>query len=422
MKLAILGGNPIRTEKYPVHTTMVDENEEKAVIEVLRGQHLSGFSARVGDRFLGGEKVREFEERLAEKFCVKYAITFNSATSALHASVAALGIGPGDEVITSPYTMSATASSVLMTSAVPVFADIEDETFGLDPVAVEKLINSNTKAIIAVNIFGHACKLSELKKIADRHKIALIEDNAQAPGEKYRGEFTGTIGEMGILSLNYHKAIQTGEGGVVITNNDDYCEHMRLLRNHGEVVVGDTNRSDITNLLGWNYRLTEIQAAIGIEQLKKMDFLISERKRLAGYLTEKLSKFDFLTAPKTKKYTDHGYYLYPIKFNERSAGISRDLFFDALKAEGLSVGKGYVKPVYLEPIYQQREAVSFHTGLYKGNVDYKIGICPTTERMHFSELLTTDICRYPNGEKEVDEFVLAVEKIFQCRNELNAKI
>ena len=138
MKLAMLGGSPIRSKKYPVHTTMIDESEEKAVLEVLRGQHLSGFSARVGDRFLGGERVKLFEKDLAEKFLVKHAITFNSATSALHASVACLGIGPGDEVITSPYTMSATASSILMTNAIPIFADIEDETFGLNPREVKK--------------------------------------------------------------------------------------------------------------------------------------------------------------------------------------------------------------------------------------------------------------------------------------------
>ena len=158
MKLAMLGGSPIRSKKYPVHTTMIDESEEKAVLEVLRGQHLSGFSARVGDRFLG-ERVKLFEKDLAEKFLVKHAITFNSATSALHASVACLGIGPGDEVITSPYTMSATASSILMTNAIPIFADIEDETFGLNPREVKKLISPRTKAILAVNIFGHPCRL-----------------------------------------------------------------------------------------------------------------------------------------------------------------------------------------------------------------------------------------------------------------------
>ena len=356
---------------------------------------------------------------LAEKFLVKHAITFNSATSALHASVACLGIGPGDEVITSPYTMSATASSILMTNAIPIFADIEDETFGLNPREVKKLISPRTKAILAVNIFGHPCRLDELREIADQHKIALIEDNAQAIGERYKGKITGSIGDMGVLSLNYHKAIQTGEGGVVITNV--YCEHMRLVRNHGEVVVGDTDREDITNLLGWNYRLTEIQAAIGIEQLKKFDFLVNERKRLAAYLTEGLKKFSFLSPPKIKPEIGHGFYLFPIKFDAVSAGFSRKMFVKAMKAEGISIAEGYVKPIYLEPMYQQkvvygRRGCPFTCSYYEGKLNYERGICPNAEEMHFQSLLTTDICRYPNGENEIEEFVLAIDKIMKNKD------
>jgi len=425
LKLAILGGVPTRLDAYPLHTTNIDEAEENAVLDVLRGGHLSGFSARPGERFLGGEKVKEFEENLAKHFNVKYAITFNSATSALHGCMAAAGIGPGDEVITSPYTMSATPASIVMTNGVPVFADIEESTFGLEPESVRKAITPQTKAILTVNIFGHPSRLYELKQIADENGLILVEDNAQSPGVKYNQNICGTVGEMGVLSLNYHKAIQTGEGGVVITNSDKHAEHLRLVRNHAEVVVGSTDRSDIINLLGWNYRLTEIQAAIGIEQLKKLDYLTGKRQELAELLTKRLSKYDFLVPPVVGENCEHGYYLYPIRYLKKKIDIPRNIFAKALQAEGISINEGYVKPIYLEPMFQKKLAYGenhcpFKCPLYKGSVNYDKGICPTTERMHFDEILVTDICKYPNTEVAVNEFISAIDKIVDNIQELKS--
>jgi dTDP-4-amino-4,6-dideoxygalactose transaminase len=244
----------------------------------------------------------------------------------------------------------------------------------------------------------------------------LIEDNAQSPGMYFQGERCGTIGSMGVLSLNYHKGIQTGEGGVVLTDDDGLAERLQLIRNHGEVVVGKTGCSSIENTLGWNYRLTEIQAAIGTIQLKKLDKLNRVRSELAAILTEELERFEFLKQPVVEKECTHGYYLYPIKFNHEAIGISREVFVKAMQAEGISLGAGYVKPVYLEPMYQQQIAYGinhcpFKCPLYKGDVEYGEGLCPTAEHMHFSELMTTDICKYPNSEKEIHEFVSAVEKV-----------
>lgn len=426
-KLAILGGAPTREEAYPEHSTNIDESEEKAVLEVLRGGHLSGFSARVGERFLGGEKVQEFEENLAKYFNVKHAITFNSATSALHGCMAAVGVGPGDEVITSPYTMSATAASIVMTNGVPVFADIEQSTFGPDPESVKKAITPQTKAILTVNLFGHPSRLNELKDIADKNGIILVEDNAQSPGINYKGKMCGTVGDIGVLSLNYHKAIQTGEGGVAITNNDEHAEHLRLVRNHAEVVVSDAEISDIVNLLGWNYRLTEIQAAIGIEQLKKLSYLTQQRQELANYLTNQLKKYDFLMPPIVDKNCEHGYYLYPFRYLEDSLGIPRRLFLKAMQAEGISISDGYVKPIYLEPMFQKKIAYGkdncpFKCPLYKGNVNYEKGICPTAERMHFEEMLITDICKYPNTKVEIDQFVNAIDKVVLNTEELRSML
>jgi len=412
-KLALLGGTPVRSASYPQHSTMIGEEEEREVVGVLRGQHLSGFSGTNTPRFFGGLKVRALEAAFAEKFGVQHAVSVNSATSALHCAVAATGVEPGEEIITSPYTMSATASAILMENAVPVFADIEDETFCLDPESVERAVTPRTRAILTVNLFGHPSALDKLKAIADKHGLMLIEDNAQAPLSEYHGRLTGTIGEIGIQSLNYHKAIQTGEGGIALTDDSKLALHMQLKRNHGEVVVGPMGQEDLTNMVGFNYRLTEVCAAIGLPQLEKIERLHEIRLRLAGQLTRQLSEFDFLTPPAVNDGCTHAYYQYAMKFDESRAGISRALFAKAMRAEGVSVAEGYLRPIYLEPMYQKRNAYG------KGNfpfgeaesVSYKAGICPVTERLWKSELLTTDICKYPNTEREVEEFVRAIEKV-----------
>ena len=417
--LALFGGEPVRRDPYPVHTTMIDAAEEQEVLKVLRSGHLSGFSARPGERFLGGPKVRQLEEDFARYFSVEYAVTFNSATSALHGAVSAAGISPGDEAIVPPTTMSATASCVLMQNAVPVFADIENKTFGLDPKAVESSITPYTKAILTVNLFGHPSRLKELEDIAAKHNLLLIEDNAQSPGAQCNGRLTGTIGQMGIQSLNYHKGIQTGEGGVVLTNDKKMAEHLQLVRNHGEVVIGHMDKSEnlyLINMLGCNYRLTEVQAAIGIPQLKKLDELNAIRIKLADLLSDGLREYDFLTTPLVRENCNHVYYLYPMRFHQEQIGISRDIFVKAMQAEGISLSQGYVKPIYLEPMYQQKIAYGsrgcpFRCPWYEGSVSYKAGLCPVAERLHFEQIMTTDICKYPNSEREVHEFVVAVKKI-----------
>ena len=415
-KLALLGGEPVRKKPYPQHTTMIDGAEEKEVLEVLRGQHLSGFSARPGERFLGGPKVRAIEEAFAKYFGVAHAVSVNSATSALHCAVAATRVEPGEEVITTPYTMSATASSILMQNAIPVFADIDAQIFCLDPAAVESYVTPRTRAILTVNLFGHPSPLNELKAVADRHGLMLIEDNAQAPGAVYQGRLAGTVGHIGIQSLNYHKCIQAGEGGLALTNDPELALHMQLVRNHGEVVVGPIGREDIPNTLGGNYRFTEMGAAIALPQLAKLDRLVEIRARLAKRLTQELSRFAFLTPPVASEGCTHVYYLYPMKFDADRVGIPRDLFARALRAEGISISEGYMRPIYLEPMYQRRSAYGTKGFPFSGlantrAVEYKPGMCPTAEQLWRHGLLTTDICKYPNGEAEIDEFVYAVDKV-----------
>ena len=418
-ELALLNGIPVRTNPYPTHTTIVNEDEEKAIIEVLRGNHLSGFSARPGDRFLGGPKVRELEKEFSKFFNVSHSVSFNSATSALHGSLAAAKIGPGDEVITTPYTMTATAASILMQNAIPIFADIEERTYGLDPESVKSNITKNTKAILAVNLYGHGCRLNELKQISLDNNLVLIEDNSQSPGALVNNRMCGTIGDMGIQSLNYHKVIQTGEGGVLITNNEDYAFHNQLKRNHGEVVIGKMKHANITNVLGYNYRLTEIQAAMGIKQIQKLDNLNKIRIDLANELSELLKPYDFLGTPIVEKNCTHVYYHYPIRYFESEIGISRSLFLKALKAEGISVTESLKIPLYFEPIFKEKRAHSYkYLKLMGRDIDYPTGLCPIAEKIMTNEVFITDICKYPNTSKEINEFASAINKILKNLDKL----
>jgi len=428
-QLALFGGSPVRDKQYPVHSTMIDSAEEREVLEVLRSGHLSGFSARPGERFLGGPKVKKLEKGFSEFFGVKHAVSFNSATSALHGIISAAKLGPGDEVIVPPTTMSATASSVIMQNAIPVFADIENKTYGLDPASVEKVITSSTKAILTVNLFGHPSQLDHLRNIADKHNLILLEDNSQAPAAIYNGKLAGTIGQMGVQSLNYHKGIQTGEGGIALTNDDDYARHLQLIRNHGEVVIGSLNdysESDLINMVGWNYRLTELQAAVGIPQLKKLEMLNKERIQLAEKLSKGLAEFDFLGPPIVRENCCHVFYLFPIRYFQEKLGLLRSIFVKAMQAEGISISSGYIRPIYLEPMYQKKIAYGkfgcpFSCPMYDGSVTYDSGICPTAEKLYYEEIITTDICKYPNGDQETDEFVFAVKKIRDNAAELRER-
>ena len=280
----------------------------------------------------------------------------NSATSGLYAAVGAAGVGPGDEVIVSPYTMSASAAAALVYGAVPVFADIDPETFCLDPVSVAERITPRTRAIIAVDLFGHPAPWDELRAVAEPHGIVLIEDAAQAPGASYNGKWTGTLGHMGVFSLNYHKTIHSGEGGVVVTDDPKLAGRLQLIRNHGEAVVKAKGERDLVNLVGFNYRMTEIEAAIANEQLKKLDGLVQPRIEAASFLTERLRGMPGMTPPLTRPNVRSGFYVYAIKFDAEAAGMTRTRFADAVRAEGIPISEGYVEPLYRQPMYQRRVA------------------------------------------------------------------
>ncbi|MDD5286877.1 MAG: DegT/DnrJ/EryC1/StrS family aminotransferase [Desulfuromonadaceae bacterium] len=421
-KLAINGGTPVRNTPFPGYNTIGDE-EKRAVMEVLDTGVLSKFLGTWHPDFYGGPRVQKLEKEWAEYFGVKHAVTVNSATSGLYAAVGAAGAGPGDEVIVSPYTMAASATAALVYGAIPVFADIDPDIFCLSPQSIRDRISTYTKAIIVVDIFGHPADMDEIMTIAREQNLLVIEDNAQGPGALYKGRYSGTLADMGVFSLNYHKTIHTGEGGVVVTDDDDLAERLQLIRNHAEVVVRGKEVENLVNMVGFNYRMTEIEAAIGSEQLKKLSSLIEGRNERAAYLTKRFSRIPGLTVPTTREGVLHGYYVYPLRFDAAVFGVSRDRFADALLAEGISVGRGYVRPLYLEPMYQKRIAIGkdgfpFSYSGYKGDVSYEPGICPVTEQMHFNELLTGDFCHSGLGFNDLDDIVAAFVKVVENISEL----
>ena len=422
--LAINGGRPIRQHPFPDYVTIGPE-EKRAAMEVLDSTVLSKFLGTWSPDFFGGPRVQRLEREWADYFGVKHAITMNSATSGLYAAVGACGAGPGDEVIVSPYTMSASAAAALVYGAIPVFADIDPETFCLSPDSVEARITPYTKAIIAVDIFGHPADMDRIRALARARGILVIEDAAQAPGARLGARYAGTLGDVGVFSLNYHKTIHTGEGGVIVTDDDELADRLRLIRNHAETVVKDKGTEDITNLIGFNYRMTEIEAAIGAEQLKKLEGLLARRIECAEYLTERLLGLPGLIPPVVRPGVRHGYYVYTMRYDAAATGIPRARFAAAVRAEGGPVSEGYVEPLYLQPVYQRRigfgrDGFPFTYPGYKGTVSYERGICPTTERMYDKEVLLTAICHANTARQDLDDFVAAMVKVYDHLDELAA--
>ena len=415
-KPAILGGSPENSTIFPPYNT-IGQEEKDAVMSVLDSGELSGFVAGDIPEFYGGKQVQALEKEFCKHFKVKYAVSVNSTTSGIYCMLMAMGIGPGDEVITSPYTMHATASSILQCGAVPIFADIEEGTFGLDPISVKDNITENTKGILAVNIFGHAAKLDDLKNIADSRDLWLLEDNAQAPaGLAEGGKFTATIGKAGVFSFNRHKTMQSGEGGVVITNDEETAKRMMLVRNHGEGVVDAWKMKDISNTIGQNLRMTEMEAAVALCQIRKLDQLNKTRIELSNRITNGLQDIAGITAPVVRNGCKHVYYFYVMKYEKSVTGLSRENFVKAVNAEGYYLRGGYLRPIYLEPMFQQKicfgkEGYPFTVNSRNYEIKYEKGLCPVAERLNDEEVILTNIIYPPLTIDDMDGFIRAIKKV-----------
>ena len=415
--LAILGGP--KTIKKPIDRyNSIGIEEIEAAKSVVESGVLSQFLGCWDDDFYGGPKVQQFERECEAYFNVKHAITVNSWTSGLVAAVGAIGIEPGDEIIVTPWTMCASATAILHWNAIPIFADIESETFCLDLASVEDNITSKTKAIMSVDIFGHSADMDGLTSLAQKHNLKIISDTAQAPGAFYHGKYAGTLADIGGYSLNYHKHIHTGEGGILVTNDDELADRMRLIRNHAEAVVEDKGATSLNNMIGHNFRLGEIECAIGIEQLKKLKELVTTRQQAAERLAEGLKDLTGLRLPIINDDCTHVYYVFPLIVNVDKLGVSRDLIIRALEAEGVSgLASGYVN-IHLLPMYQKKIAYGSHGFPWtlreaRQNINYTKGICPVAEELHEKTFIGFQMCLHELSSNDIDLIVSAFKKVWE---------
>src|ERR1700722_8975304 len=414
-ELALLGGTKTIQSEFKRYNSIGAE-ELQAAKQVIESGVLSQFLGAWHKDFYGGPKVREFERDCERFFHVKHAVTVNSATSGLIAAVGALGIEPGDEIIVSPWTMCASATAILHWNAIPVFADIDPETFCLDPKSVEANITPYTKAIMAVDIFGQPADMDALLAIAAKHGLKVISDAAQAPSAMYKEKYAGTLADIGCYSLNYHKHIHTGEGGILVTDDDELAERLCLIRNHAEAVVADRGEINLTNMIGYNFRLGEIECAIGIEQLKKLKHFVATRQRIADRLSAGLKGLSGLRPPAVRSDCTHVYYYYPMVLDVEVLGVSRDKIHAALNAEGVPVGNRY-QNLHLLPMFQRKIAYGskgfpWTSEICKRDVDYSKGTCPVAEELNDSTYLGFGICAYDLGEREVDLIAQAFKKVW----------
>ena len=416
-KLAIYGGEKVINYQFRRYNT-IGKEETSAATKVLKTGILSDYVAGNNSQFYGGSKVKEFVRKLEKYFKVKHALTVNSWTSGLICAIGAIDIEPGDEIIVTPWTMPASATAIIHWNAIPVFADIDRNSFNIDIESIKKNLTKKTKAILAVDIFGQSADIFSILKLAKKHNLKVISDTAQAIGTKIKGRYSGTIADIGGFSLNYHKHINTGEGGILVTNDSKIYKKLALIRNHGEMALSNKNKKkELINIIGHNFRLGEIESAIGIEQLKKLNSLIKKRRILTNALTNGLKKLSGLQTPKTYKGVSHSYYKYPMILSDKIKS-KRNWIKKALEAEGVNgISDGYVC-THLLPMYQKK--IAYGSKGYpwknkgeKSKISYKKGICPVAEELHFKSYLGFSIDLYDLNLKDIKLIIDSFKKVWK---------
>jgi len=401
-KLAINGGKPVRTKPFP-SWPVAGEEERNNLLEVFESK-----------KWWYGEKVRKFEEKFAAFQDAQYGITCTNGTVALEVSLLSLGIGAGDEVIVPPYTFVATASAVLRVNAVPIFADIDLKTANLDPVDTEKKITEKTKAIIPVHLAGLPVDMDIFNNLAKKYNLKLAEDACHSWGSKWKNKGTGALGDCGVFSFQSSKNITSGEGGIILTDNKEIADTARSFTNCGR---GKDKPWYEHYLLGSNLRLTELQAAILLGQLTRLESQVLKRQENAKYLNEKLREIPGIKIIDSDdpRITRRSYHLYLVRYlQEEWNNIPREKFLSALNAEGIPAYSGYPQPLYQNPLFLRKgkgpRFCPLSCPYYGKEIDYSEVSCPNAERickeavwLRHSVLL---------GDKEdMDDIITAVKKL-----------
>lgn len=369
----------------PYGRQTIEEDDIQAVVDVLRSDYLTT-----------GPKIAEFEKMVADYVGAKYAVAISNGTSALHAACFAARIQPGDEVITTPLTFAASSNCVLYCGGTPVFADVDPKTYNIDPEDIRRKITDKTKAIIAVHLAGQPCDMDEIHKIAKEHDLLVIEDGAHALGSVYKGKKVGTLSDMTTFSFHPVKPITTGEGGMIVTDNEQFYQKMMLFRSHG--ITREENlmtRNDgpwfYQQLdLGYNYRITDIQCALGCSQMKKLDRFLARRKQIVARYNEAFADCENIITPYQLPETESGWHLYIVQVKN----CDRRKVFEALREQGIAVNVHYI-PVYMHPYYQEH--------------GYKDVHCKNAEEI-YSHIITLPL--YPALTEEQQKFV--IEKIMDA--------
>ena len=390
-KPAIAGGKPVRDTKLYYGHQYLDEADYQAVLDVLKS----------GNDLTCGPKIGELEEKLCRVTGAKYAVAVSNGTAALHVACLAAGIGEGDEVITTPITFAASANCALYCGARPVFADIDEKTWNIDPASVRERITERTKAVVAVDFTGQSAQLDELLEICHEKGILLITDGAHSIGTKYKGRPTGSIADMTTFSFHPVKTVTAGEGGAVVTNDPGLYEKLSLFRAHGitrnpalmeKEPEGPWYYEQVA--LGYNYRMTDIQAALLISQLDKLDRFVKRRKEIVARYDEAFARIPQLIVQEEIPESDTARHLYIIRLRPERLSIDRKGFFEALDAENVRCNVHYI-PVYYFPWYQK--------------LGYCRGLCPKAEKL-YEEILTLPL-HYNLTDGDVEDVIQAVEKI-----------
>ncbi len=389
-ELAINGGKPVFDKRIGYGHQYIDEADIQAVVDVLKSDFLTC-----------GPKIEEAEKKLCHITGAKHAVLIANGTAALHAMIFAAGIGPGDEVITTPLTFAASANCALYCGARPVFADINPETYNIDPQSIEEKITDKTKAVVAVDFTGQAVEADKIRAICDKHNLIFIEDAAHSLGTKYNGKLVGSIADMTEFSFHPVKTCTAGEGGAITTNDDELYKRLVLFRTHGitraqeimdKPAEGGWYYQQID--LGYNYRMTDMQAALLSSQLDKLEMFGKRRKELVRRYDEAFSAMPEIVVQKEIPESDTVRHLYIIQLNSDMLTCSRREIFEALQAEGVGVNVHYI-PVYSFPYYQK--------------LGYRMGECPKAE--HLYERIISIPLYYSLTDAEQDKVIKAVKKV-----------
>lgn len=408
-KLAVNGGQPVRNKPFPSWPVR-DDTEKKLLLEVLDSGN-----------WWYGEKVKEFEQKFAAFQDAKYGVTCSNGTVAIEIALITLGIGAGDEVIVPAYTFVATAAAVLKANAVPVFADVNLDTFNIDADQIEKLITPKTKAIVLVHFAGLPSDMDKISAIAKKYNLKVVEDAAHAWGSKWNNKGVGAIGDMGTFSFQASKNISAGEGGIILTNDKNLADLARSYTNVGRMVDKPWYEH---YLLGGNYRITEFQAAVLLAQMSRLEQQTLKREENAGYLNTKFEKIDGIQLPVCdKRVTQRSYHIYNFRYiSDAFGGLPREKFISALNAEGIPVYVGYPHPVYKNPLFQNNgegpKYCPISCPYYGKKIDYTHTSCPNSEKLCAEQSLWLKQSVLLGTKTDMDDIADAVCKVRENINEL----